>query len=119
MEVASDPKKTTLKKNISQLYNKVNQEMYGVGVKKQKIEILKNTVVIFSEHKRAPDLKALDHKYREITMAADAALISEFKKRLKWEIQQQMSKDVHTVLKDFDPESEFACTVIHFKEENF
>ncbi|QQK81035.1 DUF2294 family protein [Salicibibacter cibi] len=117
MEAVSDSLRSTLKKDISQLYNKVNQEMYGLGVKKQKIEFLNNAVVIFSEHKRAPDLEALQHQYKELTIAADAALISEFKKRLKRDIQYHLSKDVHTVLKDFDPETEFACTVIYFKED--
>ncbi|SDI73792.1 Na-translocating system protein MpsC family protein [Natribacillus halophilus] len=116
-EDVSDPTKSNLKKEVSQLYNKINKEVHGLGVKKQKIETFNNTVVIFSEHKRNPSLNALNNEYKELTLAADAALIKEFKGRLKLEIERHLGIGVFTVLKDFDPDSEYACTVIHFNED--
>ncbi|QQK77209.1 DUF2294 family protein [Salicibibacter cibarius] len=116
LEEVSDPAKNNLKKELSQIYNKINKEVHGLGVKKQKIETFDNTVVIFGEHKRNPALNALNNQYKELTLAADAALVMEFKDRLKAEIERHLGIGVFTVLKDFDPESEYACTVIHFKE---
>ncbi|WP_096435156.1 Na-translocating system protein MpsC family protein [Alteribacter populi] len=110
------PSFSSLKKQISQLYNKVNQEMYGIGVKKQRIEIFQNSVIIFSEHKRVPALNVISNKYPELTISTDAALVSEFKQRIKDQIENSFQEKVLTVLKDFDPKTEQAFTVIQFEK---
>ncbi|MDQ0252900.1 uncharacterized protein YbcI [Evansella vedderi] len=116
--VASIQSLNTLKKQISQLYNKINQEIYGVGVKKQKIEIYQNAILIFSEHKRVTALNVISDRFPELTLSTDAALIFEYKKRLKEKIEDSLQKKVLTVLKDFDPVTEQAFTVIHFENIN-
>ncbi|SFS80780.1 Uncharacterized conserved protein [Marininema halotolerans] len=101
-----------LKKELAQLNNQVSQEMYGIGVKKQKVEIMGDKIVIFTEQKRIPALAILDGKYDELTLSVDAALVREFKERLKSHVEMQFGLTVRSILKDYDPETEVACIVI-------
>ncbi|MFB5662839.1 Na-translocating system protein MpsC family protein [Alteribacillus sp. HJP-4] len=100
---------------VAQIYNKINQEMYGVGVRKQKVEIIDNKVIIFGEHQRVPALKAINEKYPQLTLSVDTTLIKEFKTKLKKEVEQQLEVKIKTVLKDFDPETEEAAAVIYLE----
>jgi uncharacterized protein YbcI len=106
----------SLKKDIAQLYNKVNQEIYGVGVKKQRIEISQNKLMIFAQHKRVPALKTLSKNYAELTVTIDAALIKEYKARFKEQIEMIFGLRVLTILKDYDPITENACTIVYFDQ---
>ncbi|WP_245838770.1 Na-translocating system protein MpsC family protein [Marininema halotolerans] len=101
-----------MKKELAQLNNQVSQEMYGIGVKKQKVEIMGDKIVIFTEQKRIPALAILDGKYDELTLSVDAALVREFKERLKSHVEMQFGLTVRSILKDYDPETEVACIVI-------
>ncbi|MGA9174575.1 MAG: Na-translocating system protein MpsC family protein [Thermoactinomyces sp.] len=101
---------------MAQVYNKISQEMYGVGVKKQKIEIIDDKIVIFSENKRIPALSVLRDKYSELTLSADAALIREYKIRLKEQLEKLLNLKVATILKDYCPETEAACVVVYLKQ---
>lgn len=102
----------SLKKSLAQLYNQINQEMYGVGVREQKIEILDNKIIIFGQHKRVHALSILSEKYNSMALSVDAALICEFKERLKSQIEKLLNLSVATILKDYDPVTETAFTVI-------
>jgi hypothetical protein len=106
----------SLKRQVAQVYNKISQEMYGVGVKKQKIEIIDDKIVIFSENKRIPALSVLRDKYSELTLSADAALIREYKIRLKEQLEKLLNLKVATILKDYCPETEAACVVVYLKQ---
>ncbi|SDW10826.1 Uncharacterized conserved protein [Marininema mesophilum] len=106
------PPTGVLKKELAQLNNQVSQEMYGIGVKKQKVEIMGDKIVIFTEQKRIPALAILDGKYGELTLSVDAALVREFKERLKNHVEMQFGLKVRSILKDYDPGTEAACIVI-------
>lgn len=108
----------TLKKSIAQAYNKVNQEFYATGVISQRINVCCDRLIIFAQHKRIPAFKVLSENFKELTAYADAALIVEFKSRLKKEIEEVTGYKVTSVLKDYDPETEHACCVIIFDEKN-
>ncbi|MED4206402.1 Na-translocating system protein MpsC family protein [Neobacillus mesonae] len=108
---------TNLKKDVAQLYNRVNQEIYGVGVKKQRIEISQNKLLIFAQHKRVPALQTLSKNYQELTTSVDAALIKEYKAKFKEQIELIFGLRVITILKDYDPITEKAFTIVYFKEE--
>jgi Fe-S cluster biosynthesis and repair protein YggX len=79
----------SLKRQVAQVYNKISQEMYGVGVKKQKIEIIDDKIVIF---------------------------IREYKIRLKEQLEKLLNLKVATILKDYCPETEAACVVVYLKQ---
>lgn len=106
----------SLRKDIALLYNRVNQEIYGVGVKKQRIETFDDRVIIFAQHKRVQALQMLSKNFHHLTISVDSALIVEFKSLFKGQIEETLKLKVKTILKDYDPVSEEACTVIYFKD---
>lgn len=113
MEPIPFPVASSLKKDIAQLYNEINQEMFGLGVRKQRIEIMGEKIIIFGQHKRVPALAILEQNYHELTLSVDAALIAEYKHRLKEQIERVLKIKVITVLKDYDSQTEQACTIIY------
>lgn len=106
----------SLRKDLAHLYNRVNQEIYGVGVKKQRIETFDDRVIIFAQHKRVQALQMLSKNFHHLTISVDSALIVEFKSLFKGQIEETLNLSVKTILKDYDPVSEEACTVIYFKD---
>jgi uncharacterized protein YbcI len=106
----------SFKKKLAQLYNQIEQEIIGLGTREQKIEIINNKIVIFSQNKRVPALTILGKNHPELTMSVDAALVSEFKARLKKQIETLFNLKVVTILKDYDPETESSCTVVYLEK---
>ncbi|MBT2689598.1 DUF2294 family protein [Bacillus sp. ISL-47] len=106
----------TFKKELAHLYNRINQEIYGVGVKKQRIETFDDRVIIFAQHKRVQALKMLSKNFNHLTFSVDSALIAEFKSLFKVHIEATLDLEVRTILKDYDPVTEEACTIIYFSE---
>ncbi|MFZ5642379.1 MAG: DUF2294 domain-containing protein [Bacillota bacterium] len=103
---------TDLKQSIMRVYNNINQEMFDVGVKRLRVDIVGSKIVILAEHRRIPGLKALDGINRQITRLADVALLDENKQRLKKHLEAELGLKIKTVLKDYDPEHEVAATVV-------
>ncbi|MGM0877732.1 MAG: hypothetical protein ACQEWV_24080 [Bacillota bacterium] len=60
---------SSYKKQLSQLYNEVNQEIYSTGVSKQKIDIQDDRIVIFAQTKRSPLISVLSERYPELTLS--------------------------------------------------
>ena len=106
----------SLRKDLAHLYNRVNQEIYGVGVKKQRIETFDDRVIIFAQHKRVQALHMLSKNFHHLTISVDSALIVEFKSLFKGQIEETLNLKVKTILKDYDPVTEEACTVIYIKD---
>ncbi len=106
----------TFKKDLAHLYNRINQEIYGVGVKKQRIETFDDRVIIFAQHKRVQALRMLSKNFHHLTISVDSALIAEFKSLFKVHIEEALHFEVKTILKDYDPVTEEACTIIYFKD---
>lgn len=100
-----------LKQAVAKVYNSVNQEMYEIGVKRLRVDIIGSKIIILAEHRRIPGLKALDKVNRSITRMMDVALLDENKKRLKAQFEAELGLKIKTVLKDYDPEHEVAATV--------
>lgn len=104
-----------LKRNVAQVYNRINQEFYATGVVSQRINVFNDRLIIFAQHKRVQAFAALSKNFHELTTYADAALIVEFKAKLKKEIEEVTGHSVVSVLKDYDTETEHACCVIIFE----
>ncbi len=107
----------TLKRDIAQVYNRVNQEFYATGVRSQRVDVYDDRIIIFAKHKRVTAFKALSKNFGELTTYADAALIVEFKLKLKQLVEDATGLKVKSVLKDYDPKSEDATCVVIFDEE--
>ena len=101
-----------LKQSIMRIYNNVNQEMFEIGVKRLRVDIIGTKIVILAEHRRIPGLKVLDVINRQVTRMADVALLDENKRRLKESFEADLGLKIRSVLKDYDPAQEVAATVI-------
>lgn len=101
-----------LKQEVMRVNNNVNITMFGTGLRKQRVAIMEDKIVISADHKRIPALAALDGIDRTTTRFVDVAILDEYKRRLKKELIDQIQLPVKSVLKDYDPEHELAITVI-------
>nr|WP_275983905.1 Na-translocating system protein MpsC family protein [Paenibacillus hamazuiensis] len=101
-----------MKQEIIKIYNSINQEIFGIGIKSQKIDIAGDKVFIFATHKRIPALKILDESHRSITASVDSLLMEANKKMLKEQLEKTLGLKVRLVLKDYDPVTEYSGTVI-------
>lgn len=102
----------SLKRKLIALYNQVNQQAFDVGVRQQRIDILGDQIVIVAEHRRVPALASLDDTHRWLTRMVDAALLDVYKTRLKEGVEALVGQKVRVVLKDYDPQTQMAATVI-------
>lgn len=107
----------TLKQQVMKIYNTVNQEQYQIGVKRLRVDIIGRAIVIIAEHKRIPGLKCLDREHRHISRATDVALLDMNKAELHRQLEEQLGLPVKVVLKDYDPFTEVAGTIIVLKED--
>ncbi|MBM7573402.1 Na-translocating system protein MpsC family protein [Aquibacillus albus] len=107
---------TALKQEIIRVYNSINQEVFSIGISSHRIEILGDKVLIFVNHKRIPALKSLDTSKRELTRLVDRSLMEVTIDKLADELFKLIGIPIETILKDYDPYSQKAVTVIYFKE---
>jgi uncharacterized protein YbcI len=105
-----------LKHEIIKIYNTVNQELFGIGIQSQKIEIIGDKILIYAIHKRIPALRVLDETQRLLTRAVDSSIIEANKNLLAGKIEESLGLPIHVIFKDYDPRTEMAMTVIVLKE---
>ena len=101
-----------IKQEVMRVNNNVNITMFGTGLRKQRVSITEDKIVISADHKRIPALAALDGIDRTTTRFVDVAILDEYKRRLKKELIEQIKLQAKSVLKHYDPEHELAITVI-------
>lgn len=101
-----------LKQEIIKIYNTINQEMYVVGVSQQRAEILGDKILILARHRRIPVLALLDGLAPETAQLTDLVLVRENKRRLAAAVESLLGLKVLAILKDYDPESDLAATVV-------
>jgi hypothetical protein len=105
-----------LKQEIARVNNNVNLSLFGTGLRKQRVTIGENKIIITGDHKRVPALAALDQSDRMSSRLADVAILDEYKRRLKEEFINQIGLPVVCVLKDYAPDYELAVTFILLKD---
>ena len=102
-----------LRQDIIRINNNLNISMYGTGLRQQRVLILdEKMIIILADNKRIPALAALDDTDRVITRSVDVALLSQYKKKFKDELVRELGLRVKCILKDYDPSTELAATVI-------
>ena len=101
-----------LKQEILRIYNAVNQQISGVGVSRQRVDLLDDRILIVAEHQRVRALASLDDSQRDVTRAVDVALVDESKRRLAVELRDVLGLAVRVILKDYDPVTQLAATVM-------
>ncbi|MDF2568725.1 MAG: hypothetical protein K0R55_329 [Sporomusa sp.] len=107
---------TDLKQEIARVNNNVNLSLFGTGLRKQRVTIVEDKIIITADHKRIPALAAIDQRDRMSSRIADVAILDEYKRRLKQELIEQLQLPVICVLKDYAPDYELAVTFILLKD---
>ncbi len=105
------------KQEILKLNNKVNMEMFGVGLRWQKIEVMDDKAIIIANNKRVKALSAIDHKDAITSKLIDIALILEFKERFIKEVENSLGIKALAHLKDYDPGTEISFSVTIFEKD--
>lgn len=108
------PKHSIDKQAVIRIYNQIIQDIYGKGVSKHKIEISENRLMIFAIHKRITALKVMRENFPELVSYTNTAIFTEFKARLKQEIETLTGLTSITILMDYDATTEHACSIIYF-----
>ncbi|MEA4892133.1 MAG: Na-translocating system protein MpsC family protein [Peptococcaceae bacterium] len=105
------------KQKILVCHNKVNLQVLGQGLQKQKIELLEDKAIITAINRRLPSLTVLE-SFDELTAKTlEVALIIRLKEALRKEIETELGIEVFAVLKDYDKVTETSVVVIIFKEK--
>jgi len=102
-----------LKQEIIRINNNLNISMYGTGLRQQRVFIMdEKMIIILADNKRIPALAALDDTDLVITRSVDVALLNQYKKKFKDELKRETGLSIKCILKDYDPGTELAATVI-------
>ncbi len=105
-----------LKQQIMKTNNTINVQMYGIGLRWQRVDICGNRIIILAENKRITALASIDSREGLNTRRVDLMLLTEYKERLKQATEELLAARVLAVLKDYDPVSELAGTIIVLEE---
>jgi hypothetical protein len=105
-----------LKQRILRIYNATNRQVWGAGVRQQRVDLLPEQIVIVAVHQRVPALAALDHHRRDLTRQVDTALVDHYKSVFQAALERELGLRVAAVLKDYDPQTQFSGTVVVLAE---
>lgn len=114
MSKMTDEKYPIRRKDILRIYNRINQEIYDIGISKHKIEFSDNRLMIFAVHKRIAALKVMRQNFPELASYANTAIFTEFKTKLKEEIEALTGFPIITVLMDYDANTQLSSTIVYF-----
>ena len=108
--------KGQFKQQLMAVNNDVNQEVFGRGLRSQKVYLMDNTILIVAHNQRVPALATLD-KLGLPTREIDLVLQDSYKSRLKELIEERLGIAVKSVLKDYDPKNELSVNVLILEEQ--
>ncbi|KLU63583.1 hypothetical protein CEB3_c00380 [Peptococcaceae bacterium CEB3] len=101
-----------VKQEIIRCYNQVNQRIFNIGTKWVKVELSDHYIFVIAKHRRVAGNAIVDQKLPILSRMVDVVLLDEFKESLNIELSRQLNLDIETVLKDYDPLTELAGTLI-------
>ncbi len=102
----------TFKQEVMRINNAVNQELFGIGLLWQKVELNEDRVLIFARNRRVRALTAIDGREGLTTRLIDIALLEEYKRRLLEALKKRFALPIRALLKDYDPVEELAFSLI-------
>jgi len=99
------------KQEIIRINNRVNIEVFGQGLKSQRVEILNDKILIIAHNTRVKILSMVDRTDNFTTKIMDIALIMEFKERFIAALEESLGIKALAHLKDYDPKTEISVSV--------
>ncbi|QTX32106.1 DUF2294 domain-containing protein [Aminithiophilus ramosus] len=102
----------TFKQEVMRINNAINQELFGVGLLWQKVELSDDRVLIIAKNRRVRALTALDGRDGLTTRLIDIALLEEYKRRFLEALKRRFPLPFRALLKDYDPVEELAFSLL-------
>lgn len=100
------------KQELAKEYQEINQRLFDIGTKQQKVDLIGNKIMFTTHHRRIPVMKTLDVNNRSSTRMIDVLIIDEFKEHFKKRLEEKYDFQIVSILKDYDPFIELSVTVV-------
>lgn len=99
------------KQEFMKLNNKVNMDVFGQGLRWQKMEVIGDKIFIIANNPRIRALSSIDKQDYIHSKMTDIALIYDYKERFVKAVEESLGIKILTHLKDYDPISELSFSV--------
>lgn len=103
------------KQEIQCINNKANMEVFHQGLLSQRVDVIRNAVVITAKNRRV-NVLAYEEVDKQVTESMDRALINRFKKVFARLMREEMGIEILAHFKDYDPELEISVSVTLFNQ---
>lgn len=103
------------KQEIQRINNKANMEVFKQGLLSQRVDVIRNAVVITAKNRRV-NVLAYEEVDMRVTESMDRALIKRYKKVFAQMMREEMGIEILAHFKDYDPELEISVSVTLFDQ---
>jgi len=99
------------KQEFMKLNNQINMEIFGQGLRWQKVEISGDKIFIIASNPRVRALTAIDKQDYIHSKLTDIALMADYKERFIKLVDETLGLKILAHLKDYDPKTELSFSV--------
>ncbi len=103
------------KQTILKINNSVNQKVFNQGLLSQRVDVIRNEVIITAVNRRISVLNVSYAMDRSSTEIVDRVLILRFKELFAQEVKRVLGLKIVSHLKDYDPDTEMSVSVTVFE----
>lgn len=107
----------TFKQKIALYNNKVNMDILGQGLERQRVDLFANKMIITAKNKRLKSLAVLESFDELSAKTMEVALNIRLKEALEAALKSEMGLAPYAIMKDYDKVKELSITVIIFEED--
>jgi len=101
------------KQEVQRINNRVNMEVFNQGLLSQRVDVIRNAVVITAKNRRV-NVLSYEEVDKQVTESMDRALINRFKKLFARMMKEELGVEILSHLKDYDPNLEISVSVTIF-----
>lgn len=103
------------KQEVLRINNKANMEVFKQGLLSQRVDVIRNAVVIIAKNRRV-NVLAYEEVGKQVTESMDRALIKRYKKVFAQLMKEELGVEILSHLKDYDPALELSVSVTIFNQ---
>ena len=100
------------KKELFDLYNAVNREIYGYGTRDAKILYVDNLIIFNEHHPRLQCLKAVEEYFPGHKYAIDNLIHQTFREMFARLLKEKLGMKVVAVMRDYNSEASLCLTIV-------
>lgn len=103
------------KQEVLRINNKANMEVFKQGLLSQRVDVIRNAVVITAKNRRV-NVLAYEEVDKQVTESMDRALINRYKRVFAQLMKEELGIEILAHLKDYDPVLELSVSVTIFNQ---